>query len=386
MAGYGLMNAVQAFQQGTEFRQRQEDWDKEQKKLAVTEEADKAAAAVIEASKAEWAMNGAQGTYQPNDNTMLKAAQARGEVLARGGDWGGYLKNEASVQAQRLRVRAGALQQYEQDGDFEKLARTVDPTMANGKEIVGSERLGGMPSLASIGREATPTKYRFKFSDGSENEVDPEAMVKKLKMSLIDPVKAAEREVELNFQLMKTRIETDGKAEVERVKGGEARLTEGVKQKGAEKLEDRKAGHRLNLADVEGGYRLGVADKAAGATLGAARIRAGAQTDAAETAAGASRYSADKRVEAAKVGKEARGAETKIRDFKAVHDEVTRVVGEKSDQILGGGGRISNEDTQNIARYAKALIDQEDADPGDAIARGIEEWKKRRATKPGGRK
>lgn len=219
MAGYGLTQAVQAYQHGTEWRQRQDQLAQQEKLQAGREAADKAAAGVLEASKAEWALNGAQGTYQPNDGTMFKAAQARGAELAKVGDWQGYMQNEAQVQKQRIRVRSSALQRYEQDGDFEALARTVDPTMANGKEIVGAERIGGMPGLASIGREATPTKFRFKFSDGSEAELDPEAMVKKLKLSLIDPVASAEQEVKLNFLRAQNEVETAGKVKVEQVRG-----------------------------------------------------------------------------------------------------------------------------------------------------------------------
>lgn len=47
-----------------------------------------------------------------------------------------------------------------------------------------------------------------------------------------------------------------------------------------------------------------------------------------------------------------------------------------------GGTKMANEDTMNIARFAQALIDEEDADPGDAINTALTEFKKRKQAKP----
>lgn len=298
MAGYGLSNAVRAYQQGVAWRQQQDETDKHQKRQAALDEADRAAASIIDASKAERAMNGAQGEYQPSDATMFKAAQARGAALAKSGDWENYLRNEARVQQQRIRVRAGALQRYELDGDFESLARTVDPTMFNGREIVASERLGGMPALDSIGRPAEPTRFKFKFSDGTEQEVQPEVMVKKLKLALMDPMKMAEQEIQANFLRTKAEIEADKQIKVAGARGEEARKTEGVRQDGRRGLETlrqdgrvalqgTKLGGALQLADVNNSSRERIADDRNATTLAAVdRREAGAGARATARGAG----------------------------------------------------------------------------------------------------
>lgn len=297
MAGLGLTQAVQAYQQGTEWRQRQDALQKQQQREAIIEQANQAAAAVIDASKAEWALNGAQGQYTPNDTTMFKAAEARGQALAKGGDWDGFIKNEATVQQQRIRVRANALQRYEQDGDFEALARTAYPTVFDGKEIVASERLGGMPALDSINRPATPTKFKFKLSDGSTQEVEPEQIIKKLKMSLIDPVKAAEQEVELNFKRTAAEIEAAKQKEIEAEKGRQARLTdgvrttndirvEGVRGEQARQTEGLKATNAMSLADVNNKADQKRTETSAGATVRAAELGKEGRVEAAGIGAG----------------------------------------------------------------------------------------------------
>ena len=86
-------------------------------------------------------------------------------------------------------------------------------------------------------------------------------------------------------------------------------------------------------------------------------------------------------VEAAKIGAndKNKGASDKIKDFKAVHDEVTRFMGDQSNGMLGSGGRISTEATNTIATVAKKAIDAGEA-PEDAIRGAAQAWKKANAT------
>lgn len=357
MAGLNLMNAVRGYQQGVQFSQQQEQVERAKQQQAVMDEADKAAGGVVSASQAEWAATGAQGTYQASDTTMLKAAQARGQTLAKGGDWNGFLKNEATVQNQRIRVRAGALQKYEQDGDFEALARTAYPTVFDGKEIVGTERLGGMPALDSIGRPGSPTKYKIKLSDGTTQEVSPEDEVKKLKLSLIDPVKSAEREIETNFLRTKAQIEAEAKAMVEREKGNEARKTEDLKTDRQIKVEGVKADRALSLANVNNASdekRTGIS---ANATLGAARIGKEGRVEAAGITAGG------------KGGKDPAAAERKT--FKDLHTEVIRTLGPQSGAL--GGGRMGNARTLGIAKGVEKAI-AAGASEADAIEEATRQY------------
>ena len=276
------MNAVKAYQDGVAWRQQQDDIERQQKQRATYDAANQAAADVLEASRAEWALNGAQGQYQPSDTTMLKSAEARGQALAKGGDWESYLKNEAAVQGQRTRLRANALQRFEQDGDPIALAHAVYPTVFDGKEIVSAEKVGGMPALASIGRPATEAAIRYKLSDGTEGEMPVAKMVSQLKSSLVDPVAAAQKEIEANFLRTKASIEAEKLKEVERTKGEEARKTEDVKGKNARGLADVKFGYdqRLHADDNASRERVGAGNNRA--TLGAAKIAADSRVDVAE--------------------------------------------------------------------------------------------------------
>ncbi len=237
-------DVVQAGREGAQYRQRQQDMQqqrqrqeqeqaREDQQRARLEAANQEAAAVIERSKAEWARNGAQGEYRPNNSTMLQAAEARGLALARAGDWDGFMRNEVAVQPQRMRVRQGALQQFELDGDVDKLARAVYPTIFDGKQITGSELVkGGTGSLK--GAPSGPDKWRFTMSDGSVQTVDPIKLVGDLKR-MSDP-ETAKQEVMLNFERAKRDIQTKGQEQVERTRGEEDRKT--LAQRGAQNLNE----------------------------------------------------------------------------------------------------------------------------------------------------
>lgn len=365
MAGLNLTQAVQNFQQGTQWRQQQDDRAKQQAAMKVREDADRAFASTIDASKAEWALNGAQGEYKPNDTTMFKAAEARGLALLKGNDVQGYLKNEASVQQQRIRVRQGALQQYEMDGDFEALARKAYPTVFDGKEIVGAERLGGMPALDSIDRPATPTEYKFKLSDGSTQTVKPEDMVKRLKLSLVDPVTAAEQEVKLNYQRA-----------LERIKGEEDRAT--AREKAGLKVDEiREEGRvRGETLKTEYGFKGSLADADRKFKATESALDRTSEEKRTNTSAAATRYSADQSLAGAKVRADGEGKDSG-KAFDRFHDEVIRTFGERMDGPLGGP-RIGSEDTMKIASYAQALAEEEGIPMGVAIGRSIEEFKKRK--------
>ena len=283
MAGLGLVNALEQYQQGVSFRQDQEERAIQKQRRDNLMAADKAAADVIEGSKAEWALNGAHGTYTPNDTTMFKAAEARGQALAKAGDWENFLKNEAAVQGQRMRVRHGALQRYKRNGDIEALARDAYPSVFDGKQIVSSEKIEGADAVAGL--PARPSRVKFKLSDGSDPSFTPLEIVAMIEESLIDPQKAAEQEIALNFARAKNDIETKGKITVEQAKGEEARRTEGVKGKNAVNLEGVRHTNAVGLEGVKADYSLGLAKvnneaaqqrakTSAGATLGAARIGA----------------------------------------------------------------------------------------------------------------
>jgi hypothetical protein len=282
MQGLGLQNAVRSHQQGVAWRQDQDQRAKEQKRQQVLEEADKAFAGVIDSSRARWAMDGAHGVHKPSDMTMFRAAEVRGLALAKAGDWENYLRNEATVQNQRIRARSTALQQYEQDGDIDRLVRSVYPTVFDGAEIVGTEMLAGGPEDAPKGAPSGPTKLRVRIrgADGKEttNLVNPADVVARVKTSLVDPAVFAQKEIEANLARTKMLLDTEGKIAVERVKGEEGRKTDGVKAKTDAERDKAKNAFALELAGVNNKAAGERARTSANATLGAATIRSGGGT------------------------------------------------------------------------------------------------------------
>lgn len=252
MAGLGLMNAVQAYQQGTQFKLQQEQQQRAQAQQAALDEANKAFGQVIEESKSEWARNGAQGQYRPSGDTYFRAAEARGNALVRAGLYDHYMQNEAQIAPIRIKTRAEALQQYELDGDVDKLARRVYPTLFDGKTIVGSERVRGQESEG----EGTPgpAVYKFKLSDGTEQVIKPQEFVAQLKTSLIDPAESAKREALLNFERAKRDITTKGQIEVENVRGKNRLEAANVRADAARDVASTRADATAEAAEIRGKY------------------------------------------------------------------------------------------------------------------------------------
>lgn len=368
-----LADVAGAHQQGIEDRQRNADADRAQKAQAVYDGANQAAAAVVDKSKAQWAISGAQGDYKPSDDTMLKSAEARGQHFASAGDWDGFFKNEGAVQGQRMRVRQGAFERYNLDGDVQSLARAIGPTVFSGKQISGTELVKGGPKDALKGAPSGPDKLRVTYDDGTSLLADPQEFVNKLKLSLTDPAKMAELDAKLSFLSAQERIKTKGQIEVAGETGRQSRLTEGVKGDNQRSLADTKFVYDTQIKTLENTSRESVAAGNNAATLGAAG-----------TAASASRYGADKRVEAAEVGAAAtreKAAAVKkddrVKTAKATQDLVIKTWGEQSGAL--GGGRIGNEDTLKISNYAQALMDADtNLSAGMAVQQSINEFAKRK--------
>lgn len=264
MAGLGLADAVRGYQQGVQWKQGQDELARQQQMRAQVDAANKAATDVIQQSQSEWAASGAPGQYRPNSQTIFKALEARGSALAKAGLWDQFMEHEAKVAPMKIKARTEALQQYEVDGDADKLARSVYPTLFDGKSIVGSEMIEGADAVQGL--PARPSKLKVKLSDGSEKTIDPQEFVGNLKKSLIDPVTAAKNEAILNLERAKAEIGANKQIKVE-----------GFKAKNAQELEGIKAKDRAALAEAN-------------------NQAAGQRTEATTSA---TRYSADQRVKAA---------------------------------------------------------------------------------------
>lgn len=363
----GLINAVSQYQQGKAWAQGQQEYARAQKQRADIDAANAEATGVINASKAEWAANGAQGQYRPNDMTMFKAAEARGMALAKRGLWDQYLQNDAQVAPMRIKARATALQRFESDGDGDAFVRATYPSLFDGKEIVGTEKIEGAEAVPGTGLKARPSGLKLTLSDKTEKVVYPQEIAEMVKLSLIDRVATAKREVEINFERAKAMAKSDADSRTEEVKAAHQR-----------ELEDRKARNLRGLKDVEfGGQKVlrGMeidSRERVGLRGNETSLKVGAGHDA------ASRYGADRRLEGSKLGLDSKegGAGKKDALFDQLHDEAVRVYGDEQIGALGGT-KTANENTQAIAAYAAAL---KKSDPGlsvpEALRKSTAEWKK----------
>lgn len=273
MARSGLMtlsDAVDGYQQGVAWRDQQEQVQRQRKQQSVYDGAGKRANSVIEAERQQFVgAGGDPAKFRPSDVAMLKASEQFGQHFAENGDWQGFLKNEASVQPQRIRVRAQALQQFSVDKDVKKLISTVYATIPDGNDVKDVQVLPGgapvnrgtpaqaakpapvsvqqglaqfdaettnplgaqppatpeaiTPATPGDGRLGAPSgapKVRVTLSNGETREVDPARMLRDIQVSLQDPVAASQKEIELNYQRALQAIKTAGQVEVEGVRSG----------------------------------------------------------------------------------------------------------------------------------------------------------------------
>ncbi|CAB4159058.1 hypothetical protein UFOVP703_54 [uncultured Caudovirales phage] len=235
---------VQGHQQGMQIRQQREAQAKAKKEEGMLEQANMAAAQVFEESKAEWAINGALGTYQPNELTMMRAAEARGMAFARSGDWGNFMKNSAAVTGLRTQVRQRALERFEQDGDAEALVRSMHSTVFDGKKIKGIEKVEASEAYSSdtLKTPARAGGVEVTFDDGSRKFVQVPELVKSIKLAMIDPAEYAAKEAAHELAMAQIRERRDAnKAEI-KARGEEDRKTA-----------DRRGEISLNLEGVKFG-------------------------------------------------------------------------------------------------------------------------------------
>jgi hypothetical protein len=283
MAGLGLTAALQSYQNGVQWNQQQQQVARQQEAQARIDAANKAASDAISASKAEWALNGAQGTYTPSDETLMRAAEARGQHFAKAGDWDNFVKNEASVQAQRTRVRGSALEQYGLDGDPERLMRSVYPTIFDGKRIKSVTKVGGAKWLSDGGDPPAPTMLQFELDDGTRGSVSPDDLVKRVKHSLIDPQQMAALEIKNNLEQAIVNSRNQGMLDAINARGTQAKELVPIKTAAAVEVEGVKTDGKLAVTDkTEAGTN------ARNAATNQSRETVGAGHDTARVAAGSS--------------------------------------------------------------------------------------------------
>jgi hypothetical protein len=372
MQGLGLSNAVDRFQQGVAWSQQQEEIGRVRAQRQAMDEANRTATSVLDEDKAQWALQGAPGTYKPNDSTMFRAAEARGMALAKAGLWDHFVQNEAQVAPMRMRARAAAVQDFDLTGDPDKFMRSVYPTLFDGRRIVSSERIQGADAVQGL--PAIANKMVFTLDDGTKqsfSDADIKRIYGQTKASLVDPVESAKREAMINQKRAEAEIEAAKQQAIETTKQAGRVQLEGVKNSYAITQEGLKQSNRLGLADVNNASaeRRSAGNNAA--TLQAAGVAANSRLQAANVSADARKYAADKPEKAAKAP-----------NFKELHDQVTRVMG-MPQQGLMGGNKVSDEHTMQVANFAQALLKKNPGmNEGEAVSLAVTEWKKRGNKRP----
>ncbi len=383
MAGLGLMNAVGAYQQGRAWRENQDQLEvqkakrdrinaanmagSEVMKQAQTAHEAEQAAALDAYTKQKGTNEGFQATpFKMNEGLMLQALDARSQGLAKGGDWDDWMANEAKAAPLREQVRAKtfdtAMKQFDLDGDPIKLAQTVYPTIYDGKKIVKPiiDKTGGVgfkaaSGLANAGEAMPMERISFELDDGTKTRpMTKDELVTKVKWASMNPGEVRQYELQQRLNAAKLAHEQA----VAEAKGDQDRKTKKVEIEGKKGLAVLNHDREDARAD---------ADRASNEKQTAAKV-------------GATRYSADQGVAAAKVRTKGAGKDDRTKAFSDLHDEVRKTVGK---QAMGafGGTKMADEDTLNMARYAEALMDDdEDLGSGDAINRALTEFKKRKPT------
>lgn len=263
-----LMDVVDAGQQGIAWAQQNERVQRERKRMAAMDEANAAMANGLKQAEDEdrslqlqtWMSAGNPEVefkpkpFQPADSTMLKLGAQRTSKLYQGGLIDEAVKNEGALQGQRLRVRQNALARFKATGgtDYAGLARAINDTVPDGRDIVEATTIEGAPGVIGspdIGTlAAIPTKVRFKYSDGTEHSVTPEEIVQSA-LALADP-KHAENEAALYLAREKARIEGEMRKDVDNVRTkNDVRVKERESEL-AGSLADKKHGQAVELATL----------------------------------------------------------------------------------------------------------------------------------------
>lgn len=274
-----LADVVDAGYRGRLQSEHTAEMDRAKKQRGIYDTAGQRAQQAVEMERQQWVSGGGDpAKFRPSDTTMLKASEAFGQALAEGGDFQGYLKNEAAIQPHRLRVRQQALQRFKMDGNKGKLMETVYATIPDGQEIVGVQEVTGGPmpdrgtnptatpaappktlqqGLADFeaditnpmanpvsgageapvqpiqpgkpgdGRLGAPSggsKLRVKISNGETRDVDFDQFMQGIQALQMDPMK----EIELNYQRALAQVREGAKAPNIQMRGDQARQTQGA--------------------------------------------------------------------------------------------------------------------------------------------------------------
>lgn len=259
MAGLGLMNAIQGYQQGVAWKQQQDQIARQQQQQAVLDEANMAAGNLIKQDQQQHVLRGGDpASYRPPEDLMFKAAEARGGALAKAGLWDQFMQNEAQVAPMRLQARAKAVQQYEADRDPVKFIMAVNNSMFNGKDVKGVEKIDATPQAESAdglqGVEGTKGGVRVTFSDGTSQVIDPDAAAKGIKVGMLDPKQWAMSEAEAARKRIEREQQTADQLKVVDAQGKNSIRVAEINADSREAVAATNADARTTAAEIRGQY------------------------------------------------------------------------------------------------------------------------------------
>ena len=405
MAGLGLMDAVRGYQQGVDWRNQQNEIARNNKIQADYDAVNKGAgdaltkleADDLTAQRQAWASSNTPASsaatgalpdmataqieafapkpFRPNDAQMFQIGQDRQSALIKAGLLDKAIAGEAHLQAQRLRVRQGAIDKYRITGNAGELGKTIyNLTIPDGVQVTGmsqqdaiegapaSDANGSIPGMPA--RAATPGAVTYQLSDGTTTKPMSHDEIVANATRLADPQYAA-HEAAYNLERLKSQLATTRELAVERVKGGNsanvANITGGY---GNERQKLANAGS-LAVADTQGQYSVRVGQGNNKATLGAARLGADASDYSADSRLEGTQYTADKHLESAK--KTEGGLKANV-----LSDMIIKHYGTTNPATLSGAN-TGNQSTARMLREAQQYMrDKPTATEGEAIEKAAE--------------
>lgn len=270
-----------------------------------------------------------------SDDALYSAYRTRTDALARAGLTDHFMDSFSKTAALGARIRqgkmAGALARLNA-GDATGAADLYG-YVNDGKTVESAE-----PVQVQAGAEPA---WKIRIRNHDTGQASDQVITKSQLMSGIQAINDPQKAIEIEAERAKTIFGTDekirGEKAVESVKGEEARKTEAVKGNEARKTEGVKGANAIAMEREKGG-------------------------------------------QARETDKAKRDAETKAKRStdEALHGLVRDVIGEQQNGPLGGT-RIGNEDTMQIAAYARAL---QESDPAmndlAAVRASVAEFRKRR--------
>lgn len=222
------LQALQAFQQGTAWRQNQEQLGIERQQQQQMLDANKAFGDTVKqaqadheaqqaAALADWQkQNGtdegfkAQPFNASDNRVMFSAAKARGDALLKAGNFDAYAQERAKLIPMQMAARREAWDQFQQDGDHGALVKRMYDAIPDGVHIQSYDTVDGP---GPDGKKAAP-KIRLQLSDGTTKMMAPADIEGRAKQLMQDPALTAKMDYERDLWDAKQKITTAGQKEV----------------------------------------------------------------------------------------------------------------------------------------------------------------------------